>query len=227
MDKKKLILKYERIISFLYRLLGRNSISVGKRNTFHIGNAFMKNCRIEISGKNNIVEIEPGLTRLCDCSIKICHSNSHIRIGGGSNINHCHLYIEDDGGFIDIGKHVTITGETHLAVIEGKKITVGEDCLFATDISFRVGDSHSILDVETKQRINPSEDIVIGKHVWIGHGVKILKGVIIADNCIVGTGSVVTKRINIPPPTTCILAGVPAKVVKYGVTWVAPRLPFN
>ena len=51
---------------------------------------------------------------------------------------------------------------------------------------------------------------------WIGKDVKIGKNVRIADNSIVGWGSIVTKRFEEP---NVILAGIPAKVVKHGVNW--------
>ena len=77
-------------------------------------------------------------------------NNCRILFGRDSNLNDVTLYIEDDGGRIELGKHTTITGKTELAVIEGKSITIGDDCLFSSDITFRVGDSHSILDMATR-----------------------------------------------------------------------------
>ena len=41
-------------------------------------------------------------------------------------------------------------------------------------------------------------------------GVKILKGVNIGDNTVIGAGSVVTKNI----PNNSVAVGVPAKVIK-------------
>lgn len=221
MDKKAFILKYERILSRLYRLVGSNIVSVKKGNTIQFNNAFMKRCKIKVIGKGNIVEIEPGLTRLTNCSITILGSYCKIKIGSKSNLNSCNLYIEDDNGSITINKHVTTTGRTELAVIEGKNITIGEDCLFSSDISFRVGDSHSVLDTNSGRRLNPSKDITIGQHVWIGHSVKVLKGTIIGNNSVIGTGSVVTGR-EFPPHS--IIGGVPAKVIKENIDWCPQRI---
>ena len=221
MNKVDLILKYERWLSMVYRIWGRNKTRISKGNTFVVGNAFMKRCKITIQGVGNVVEIESGLTRLTNCTVTINGSYSHIVIGSKSNLNHCHLYMEDDNGKILIGKHVTTTGTTNLAVIEGKTIQIGNDCLLSTDISFRVGDSHSIISVETQKRINPSQNITVGNHVWIGHGVKILKGSRISDESIVTTGAIVTGK---EFPANVVIAGVPAKVVKENVTWSAQRV---
>lgn len=224
MDKKSFIIKYEFLLSRVYRFFGHNKIFASKGNVISLGNAFMKRCSINIKGSNNIIQIESGLTRLTNCNITIFHSNCCIKIGAKSNLNHCHLYIEDNGGNINIGEHVTITGETHLDIIEGKSITIGNDCLFSSDIYFRVGDSHSILNEESGKRINPSLDINVGNHVWIGNGVKILKGSNISDNSIIATGAIVTCKSF---PQNVIIGGIPAKVLKDGINWDARRLPIE
>ena len=103
-----------------------------------------------------------------------------------------------------------------MAVLEGKRIIVGEDCLFSRNIFFRTGDSHSIIDQNTSKRINPSEDITIGDHVWICQDVRILKGVTIGDNSIVAMGSLLTKN-NFPSHS--IIGGIGGKIIKSGIEW--------
>lgn len=223
MDKKKVIKKYGVILSSLYRLWGRNKFSISNGNKVIYKGVFMKNCSISVRGIGNKIIIEPGLTRLYDTHITILASNAKIYIGADCNLHGVSLYIED-GGEINIGKHVTISGNTNIAVIEGKSVAIGDDCLFSANIQIRVGDSHSILDAQTSKRINPSKDILIGNHVWVGNSVIILKGSIIADNSIIGTCSVVTGKSF---PTNCIIGGIPAKVLKEGVTWDSNRLPIE
>lgn len=53
--------------------------------------------------------------------------------------------------------------------------------------------------------------IEIGNDVWIGEGAMVMGGVVIGDGAIVASRSVVTKDV----PPYAIVAGVPAKVVKY------------
>ena len=130
------------------------------------------------------------------------------------------IHIEDDNGAILIGKNTTIAGFTHLACIEGTSITIGEDCMFSKDITFRTGDSHSIVDEEGR-RINPSKDIFIGNHVWVGNRVIVTKGSYVSDNSIIGTGSIVSKVFEEP---NIIIAGVPAKKVKEKVNWLRTRI---
>lgn len=64
----------------------------------------------------------------------------------------------------------------------------------------------------------PEEDknyqVVIGNDVWIGCNSIILGGVKIGDGAIIGAGAVVTKDV----APYSIVAGVPAKVIKYRFT---------
>lgn len=55
-----------------------------------------------------------------------------------------------------------------------------------------------------------SRPVNIGKNVFVGGHVIILKGVTIGDGAIIGAGSVVTKDV----PTNEIWAGNPATFVK-------------
>lgn len=50
----------------------------------------------------------------------------------------------------------------------------------------------------------------IGKRVWLGAHVTVLKGVEIGDDCIIGAGSVVTRSV----PPRSIAVGIPAKVMR-------------
>ena len=92
--------------------------------------------------------------------------------------------------------------------------------MFSSNIKFRTGDSHSVLDLEGN-RINPSKDITIGNHVWIGQSVFVGKGASIGDHNIVGACAVVTKKFD---RTNVALGGNPAKIIKENVDWSRERL---
>ena len=51
--------------------------------------------------------------------------------------------------------------------------------------------------------------VSIGDNVWLGENVTICKGVSVGSNCIIGTGSVVTRSI----PDNSVAVGVPARVI--------------
>lgn len=63
-----------------------------------------------------------------------------------------------------------------------------------------------------------NNSIHIGNHVWVGAYASIMKNVYIADDCIVGWGSVVSGKFD---TSNCVLAGNPAKLVRQGITWEA------
>ena len=90
-----------------------------------------------------------------------------------------------------------------------EQITIGDNCAIAHNCSMIDSDFHFI------NGINRTEPICIGNHVWIGMNVTILRGVNIGDNAVVAAGSVVTKSV----PPNCLVAGVPAKVIKSDIEW--------
>ena len=88
-------------------------------------------------------------------------------------------------------------------------IYIGPETIIGRNVQIWDADHHK-LDDEMD-----NEEIIIGAHVWIGAGAMILKGVHIGDGAVVAAGSVVTKDI----PSGCLVAGVPAKLVREDVTW--------
>lgn len=220
---KNIIKKYKIIsiiLSFIYtHLIGLNKFKGKRHNKITIDNCFLKKCNIKITGINNKVIIN-NQSVLLNCKISVSGNNNTIIIGESVSAIKCEIHIEDDNNLVKIGKQSHISGFTHLACIEGCNIIIGEKCLFSSDITFRTGDSHSILDLEGN-RINPSQNIEIGNHVWIGNKAIITKGVIIQENCILATGSVVTKKFY---ESNVIIGGIPAKIIKRNVDWDELRL---
>lgn len=88
--------------------------------------------------------------------------------------------------------------------------------MFSHNIWLTTTDSHSILD-DNGKRINPAQDILIGKHVWIGLNSKVLKGSVIEDNCIVGANTIYLGSVRGCPNT--IFAGTPAREIKNDINW--------
>ena len=75
-----------------------------------------------------------------------------------------------------IGKDNYFNGKLNLILSERKHIVIGDDGLFSFGIWLTTADPHLIYDCETHERINPSKNILIGDHVWIGQGSLVLKG---------------------------------------------------
>ena len=111
---------------------------------------------------------------------------------------------------ISIGKNVAI-GE--FCFLDGNGgIEIGDWTLIAHNCSL-ISEDHSFnrTDIPIYYQKKEIAPIKIGKDVWLGCGVTVLKGVTIGDGAIIGAGSVVTKDI----PSYAIARGVPAKVIKF------------
>ena len=144
--------------------------------------------------------------------------NCHIKILGIKVLNSSlSIHLGDDAELI-IGPNQLMNGTISISAHEKSKIIVGESCLWSnTDIWS--SDMHKIIDLDSNERINHAQDITIGKHVWFGYQVLILKGSTIHDGCILGARSVITRSTPCKP--NCTIAGSPAKIVKSNVAWNA------
>lgn len=223
MDKKiKALIKRNNTVlnlcSFFYTLIN-GSIPFSFQNRIICRGAFLKKTKFRIHGKNNSIFIERR-ARIADCSFEIYGDNNVISIGGNRTIiRHTSIHLADGNCNLKIGEGLTMEGG-HIAVTEHGNISIGKDCMFSDKIEIRNGDSHSIIDINTDNRINHAKDVSIGNHVWLCASVKIMKGTFIPDNCIVGNDSLVTKRFD---EANVIYAGNPAKVVKHNITWERNR----
>lgn len=183
-------------------------------NNFQCKGCLIKSS-INIYGNKNQIIIDHGV-RLINVNIVIIGNNNKLIISQNSRINEKgRIRIEDTNNQLKIGKNVDIQSIYFSLADKNTSITIGDNCLFSSDIVFRTSDSHSIIDCESKKRINLGDSITIGNHVWLSNGVNILKGVSVGDNSIIGTKSIVTKNI----PSNSIAVGIPAKVTRQNVTW--------
>lgn len=137
--------------------------------------------------------------------------NNAIRIGHQSILNHgVHIKLHTgNGGQIEIGDRTAIGA---YSILSGRHIKVGNDCLIAPHVGI-FASSHVFTDVEQKIRDQGQsyKGIVIEDNCWLGSGVKVLDGVRIGEGSIIGTGAVVTKDI----PPYSIAVGIPARVVQH------------
>ena len=96
-------------------------------------------------------------------------------------------------------------------IVCARRIAIGKGCAIAQDVIIRDTDGHQVLT----SRRRMTEEVCIGEHVWIGSRASIMKGVTVNDGAIVAAGAVVTRDV----PARCLVAGVPARVVKENVDW--------
>lgn len=170
------------------RIFGGNTIKVGHDSKVLFGNSILKGCRIRVLGNNCIVRFGRTNT-LVNCEINIFGDDCSITIGDNNLFRDSILWLEDSSSQIAIGNGNRFTGKVHLGVVEGTVLSIGDNCLLSSDIYITTTDSHSIIDLSTKRRVNPSANVSIGNHVWIGHKATIGKGVSIAEDVIIGGSS--------------------------------------
>lgn len=113
----------------------------------------------------------------------------------------------------EFGKNITIEDDVYInfgcVILDCARVTIGAHSLLGPNIGIYPV-NHSI---DAEERINggcKGEAVHIGKNVWLGGDVKVLAGVTIGDNTIIGTGSIVTKSI----PSNVIAVGNPCRVVR-------------
>lgn len=156
---------------------------------------------VSVYGVGNTVVVEEGVRVGNPCSI--------ILGSRGVPCFNCSIII----------RRKTYLGEVELKCAEdGSSIEIGENCLFAHHIRVWCSDGHTIRREDGS--VNVGRCIRIGSHVWVGLDVKIGKNTVIADDCMVGWGSVVTGRFE---EQHCLLAGGPARICRHGITWDEKR----
>lgn len=119
-----------------------------------------------------------------------------------------------------VGKGATLTVERD-AVIGIRNIvnvetaiTIGAGSELSWDVELLDTDFHDIVKPDGTPHVR-SSPIVIGRHVLIGAGATVLKGVTIGDGAIVAARSVVVKDV----PAGAVVGGNPAKVIGAAADW--------
>lgn len=209
-----------KMFSVAYNLFMFNNFKINSGNQIQNSGAFLKKSKIIVKGKNNLIILEPGV-RLNNCTINMSGNNAVLHIKRETYADKQIFHFEDNGCQILVGEKCILNGGQMSAAEDERKIIVGSKCLFSSNIHIVTTDSHSILDLKSKKRINKGEDVVVGERVWITAGVSLLKGSAIAAGSVVGHKSVVTKKF---VQENCVIAGNPAKIVKENIQWLAERI---
>jgi len=117
-----------------------------------------------------------------------------------------------EGGRIIIGNNTIFNQNQHINASVSGIINIGCNCLIGPNVVMRTA-NHKFNNTEILIRLqgHSSGDIVIEDNVWIGANAVILGGIRIKTGSIIAAGAVVTHDV----PSMVIVAGVPAKIIKY------------
>ncbi len=129
-------------------------------------------------------------------------------------------------GKIDIGKDVYIGDDCLIS--SSKNVSIGDSTMIAHGVQIFDNNTHPV-DAETRSldyfiirgyKINTtdfnraehikSEEVIIGKRVWIGFNAIIMRGVKIGDDAIIFPGSIVVNDV----PAKSLVAGNPSQIIK-------------
>ncbi|MFF6835667.1 MULTISPECIES: maltose acetyltransferase domain-containing protein [unclassified Streptomyces] len=115
--------------------------------------------------------------------------------------------------YVDYGSNISVGARTfvnyNLTALDVAAITIGEDCQIGPNVQL-LTPTHPLEPQPRRDKLEAALPISIGNNVWLGGGVIVCPGVSIADNSVIGAGSVVTKDV----PANVVAVGSPARPVR-------------
>ena len=199
------------VTSFVQGIAASDICMVGTPKSF--GNAQLK-----LHNGFNVVDIGDGLT--ANSLQGSLLGGAALKIGANCGLGHAQIHLVA-GAKLTIGAQCSFNGRINLFLHEPSQMTIGTKCLFGGDVLVSTSDMHSIVDLDTGERINWAADIEIGDNVWVGAHSTILKGVRIGSGAVIGAYAVVTGDI----PENCVVAGNPARIVRRNASWRRELIP--
>lgn len=108
-----------------------------------------------------------------------------------------------------IGDRTTIEQNCH--IIAASELIIGSDCMFSAFVYIADCNHQFISGIRVHDAELKVQKTTIGNGVFIGIGARIMPGVRLGNNCVVGANAVVTHDV----PDRAVVAGIPAKIIKY------------
>jgi acetyltransferase-like isoleucine patch superfamily enzyme len=121
---------------------------------------------------------------------------------------YCHVEASTPESSIELGDGVQINNNAFIKS-EGPGIRIGANALLGSNIEILDSDFHELHPDRRRGGRPRMAAVELAENVFVGDGTKILKGVSIGADSVIGAGSVVTKSI----PAAVIAAGNPARVI--------------
>lgn len=122
---------------------------------------------------------------------------------------YCHVEVSHEHSRIEIGDRTEFNNNVMLKS-DGAGIRIGRDGLFGAHVEIFDSDFHDLHPDRRKAGTHEAVPVEIGDNVFVGMGVRILKGAKIGADSVIGAGAVVTGEI----PAGVVAAGNPARVIR-------------
>jgi acetyltransferase-like isoleucine patch superfamily enzyme len=122
---------------------------------------------------------------------------------------YCHIEASTPESAIELGDGVQVNNNAFIKS-EGPGIRIGARALLGSGVTIYDSDFHDFRPNRRRDGLPRMAPVELGEDVFVGDGVKILKGVSIGAHSVIGAGSVVTSSI----PEGVIAAGNPARVIR-------------
>lgn len=174
--------------------------------------------KVEFVGENNVVIFGSGSS--LQGSVSFRRGNSTVHFGERAMFRG--RMSLGEGCAVRLGNDIYWGPNGYVTTAEGANVLFGDDLLISENCTFRADDSHPIYDAGTGTRINPSRDVVIENHVWIGVDALVMPGARIGEGAILGARSMVTASR--PVPARALAVGSPAIAIRENVHWVRKHL---
>lgn len=200
------------------------SAETRRNNTILLNQDKIENISLYITGTNNVIDLK-NLKNRGPVEIFIYGDNNKIIFGENTSVaeylnirigNVSKNFGKANNTILSINANTSFGSMRYTTYNSNAQCEIGKNCMFAFNIDIFNTDAHPIFDYTSGKIINHVKGIHIGDHCWIGANAAILKNTYIAEDTIIGWGSVVSGKHE---TSHCAIAGNPAKTVKTNVTW--------
>ena len=120
-----------------------------------------------------------------------------------------HVEAVSSDAVVEIGDGAQINNNVFIKS-EGPGIRIGARALLGSAVTILDSDFHDLHPARRRGASPAMGPVELGENVFVGDGVRILKGVTIGADSVVGAGSVVTRSI----PAGVVAAGNPARIIR-------------